>query len=167
MAKRKPSEKDWQKIKALYLKGEKPRFIALKFPELDITAKSISSKFSRNNTTKKRDKIKQKVEEKLLDDIVAQQASANKELVQVSKKIVEVVKNYLENEMYKDFAGFTKKGFFCETSKTINTAAFKDMVRALCDTQKAQRLALDMDKEIQEKLPTPIINIDFGDDDRQ
>lgn len=167
MAKRKPSEKDWQKIKALYLKGEKPRFIALKFPELDITAKSISSKFSRNNTTKKRDKIKQKVEEKLLDDIAAQQASANKKLAFVSQKIIDVVKSYLDDEMYKIFTGINKKGFFCETSKTINTAAFKNMVRALCDAQKAQRLALDMDKEIQEKLPTPIINIDFGDDDRQ
>ena len=164
MEKRKPTEKDWQKIRVLYLNGEKPRFIVQKFPELDLTAKAISTKFSKNNTKKKRDKIKQKVEEKLLDDITTQQANANKELVQVSKKIVEVVKNYLENEMYKDFAGFTKKGFFCETSETINTAAFKDMVRALCDVQKAQRLALDMDKEIQEKLPTPVINIDFGDD---
>ncbi len=164
MAKRKPSEKDWQKIKALYLKGEKPRFIALKFPELDITAKSISSKFSRNNTTKKRDKIKQKVEEKLLNDIEKQQEEANRALIDVSIKIVDVVKNYLEKGQYNDFAGFSYGKMVKTSSNTLNTFAFNQVVKAVSEAQKIQRKALGMDdKDKGKELPAPIINIDFGE----
>lgn len=164
MVKRKPTAKDWEKIRALYLKGEKPRFIVQKFPELDITAKAISSKFSNNKTKEKRDKIKQRVEETLLEDIAAQQEEANRELIAISKKALNVIKKYLDNENYKEFAGFTKFGFFCEKSETINTKAFGEMMKALVNAQKTQRLALDMDKDPKENLPTPVINIDFGDE---
>lgn len=60
MEKRKPTEKDWQKIRVLYLNGEKPRFIVQKFPELDLTAKAISTKFSKNNTKKNGIKLNKK-----------------------------------------------------------------------------------------------------------
>lgn len=160
--KRKPTTKEWEKIRALYLKGEKPRFIVEMFPDLDINAKSLSTKFSANKTTKKRDKIKKKVEEKLLNDIQQEQEQANKELIKISKKIVSVVSKYLENEEYKDFAGFTKKGFFCETSETTNTRALREITRALADAQKIQRLALDMDnKDEAETLQPPTININL------
>jgi transcriptional regulator of heat shock response len=161
--KRKPTSKEWQKIKALYLKGEKPRFIVQKFPDLDITAKMISSKFSNNKTKQKREIIKERVEKKLIDDIIKEQEKANKELIKISSKIVDVVKNYLENGQYNDFAGFTKSGFFCESSETLNTRGFSEVVKALANAQKVQRLALGMDeKEEKEDLTTPIINIDFG-----
>lgn len=161
--KRKPTTKEWEKIKALYLKGEKPRFIVEMFPDLDINAKALSTKFSANKTTKKRDNIKKKVEEKLLNDIQQEQEQANKELIKISKKIVSVVSKYLENEEYKDFVGFTKKGFFCKTSETTNTRALREITRALADVQKIQRLALDMDnKDEAETIQPPVINIDFG-----
>ena len=60
--KRKPTEKEWQKIRALYLSGVKPRHIVEKFPDLKLTAKGISNKFSFNSTKEKRDKIKERVE---------------------------------------------------------------------------------------------------------
>ena len=162
MTKRKPTTKEWEKIRTLYLKGEKPRFIVEKFDNLDINAKAISSKFSANKTTVKRDKIKDKVEQKLLSYIQQEQENANKELIKISKKIVSVVAQYLENEEYKDFAGFTKKGFFCETSETTNTRALREIVKALADAQKIQRLALNMDnKDESENITPPTININL------
>lgn len=163
MEKRKPTSEEWQQIRVLYLEGMKPRFIVKKFPELDITAKAISSKFSNNKTKEKRDRIKQKVEEKLLEDIVKEQENANRELIQVSKKIVEVVKKYLENEQYLDFAGFNYGKMLKTRSNTLNTFAFRQVVKALSDAQKIQRLALGMDDETADKLPDPVININFGD----
>lgn len=164
MTKRKPTAKEWDKIRALYLKGEKPRFIVEKFPELDLNAKAISTKFSANKTTAKRDKIKDKVEQKLLSEIQQEQENANRELIKISKKIVSVVAQYLENENYKDFAGFTKRGFFCETSETINTRGLREVVKALADAQAIQRLALDMDnKDEAENITPPTISINLGD----
>lgn len=162
--KRKPTDKEMQKMRTLYLKGVKPRHIVEKFPDLDITAKDLSSWFSRTKTVGKKKKIKERVEKKLIEDIATQQENANKELISVSQKIVEVVKNYLESGQYKDFTTFSYGSFVKKSSDTMNAASFNLIVRALADAQKIQRTALGMDKEIEEKLPPPVINIDFGDD---
>lgn len=163
--KRKPTSEEWEKIRVLYLKGVKPRHIVAKFPELDINAKALSSKFSNNKTKEKRDKIKQKVEEKLLEDIEKEQENANRELIKVTTKIVEVVKNYLDNEQYRDFAGFNYGKMVKTRANTLNTFALNQVVKALSEAQKIQRLALGMDeKDTIDKMPAPVINIDFGDD---
>lgn len=162
--KRKPTSEEWQQIRVLYLKGVKPRFIVQRFPHLKITAKAISSRFSNNKTKEKRDKIKQKVEEKLLEDIQKEQENANRALIDVSLKIIEVVKNYIEQGQYNDFAGFNYGKMVKTRSNTLNTFAFNQVVKALSEAQKIQRLALGMDdKEKADKLPTPVINIDFGE----
>jgi hypothetical protein len=163
--KRKPTEKEWQKIRALYLSGVKPRHIVEKFPDLKLTAKGISNKFSFNSTKEKRDKIKERVEAQLLEDIATAQENANREMIEASQKIIKVVKRYLDNEMYLDFTGFGKDGFEHTRSNTINTKAFLEITKALCGVQKAQRVALNMDKEIEEKQQTPVININFADED--
>lgn len=162
--KRKPTSEEWDKIRVLYLKGVKPRFIVDKFPHLNITAKAISSKFSNNKTREKRDKIKERVEEKLLNDIEKQQEEANRALIDVSIKIVDVVKNYLEKGQYNDFAGFSYGKMVKTSSNTLNTFAFNQVVKAVSAAQEIQRKALGMDdKDKGKELPAPIINIDFGE----
>ena len=165
--KRKPTPKEMQKIKALYLKGVKPRQIVEMFPDLSITAKYLSNYFSKHKTTKKKEIIKKRVEEKLIEDIATQQEKANKKLVEVSTKIVDVVKNYLETEQYNDFTAFRYGSLLEKKANTLNAIAFNQVVKALVDAQKIQRLALNMDKELAEKLPQPIINIDFGEDKKE
>ena len=163
--KRKPTDQEWQQIRVLYLKGVKPRFIVKKFPELNITAKAIGSRFSKNKTKEKRDNIKKKVEEKLLADIETSQENANKALIDVSMKIVDVVKEYIDKEQYNDFAGFSYGKMLKTKGNTLNTFAFNQVVKALSEAQKIQRKALGMDeKDDKSKLPAPVINIDFGDD---
>ena len=163
--KRKPTDKDWQKIKALYLSGVKPRHIIDKFSELKLTAKTISNRFTADNTKENKDKIKERVEAQLIEDIAAAQEYANRELIAASQKIINVVKKYLDDEMYLDFTIVSKKGFEKTRADTINTKAFLDITKALCGIQKAQRIALDMDKEVEEKQQTPIININFAEDE--
>lgn len=164
MAKRKPTTKELDKMKAMYLKGEKPRYIVEKFPDLDITAKQLSTIFSKNKTVGKKKIIKERVEKKLIEDIAEQQAEATKQLIQVSQKIVEVVKNYLETGQYNDFTAFRYGSLVKDNKDTLNCIGFNQVIKALEAAQKIQRTALDMDKEVKDNLPDPIININFGDD---
>jgi len=50
-------------------------------------------------------------------------------------------------------------------SNTLNTFAFNQVVKALSEAQKVQRLALGCDDKNKdnENMPAPVINIDFGD----
>ncbi|MCD7740379.1 MAG: hypothetical protein LUH11_03420, partial [Candidatus Gastranaerophilales bacterium] len=156
-------EKDYKKMKAFYLKGFKPRQILEKFPEINITAKELSQKLSRDNAAKKKKKIDKKVEENLINDIINEQTYANKELIKVSKQIIEVAKMYFEKEQYRDFAGFNYGKMLKTRSNTLNTYAFNQVVKAISEAQKIQRLALGMDKEELENLKAPVINIDLGE----
>lgn len=162
IAKKKPTKDEWNKIRILYLKGVKPRHIVDKFPYLDITAKAISSKFSNNKTKEKRDKLKQKIEDKLLDSIAEQQINANNKLIDVTNKIVDVIGEYLKKEQYKDFAGYNYGKMMKTRSDTLNTFAFNQVVKALAEAQKIQQSAYR--QEEQDKLPTPVININFGEE---
>lgn len=165
--KRKPTPKEMQKIKVLYLKGAKPREIVAMFPDLDISAKYLSSKFSKEKITEKKKVIKEKVEQKLIDDIAEQQKNANKKLVEVSTKVVEIIQNYLATGQYQDFTTFSFGKFIKKSSDTLNTFAFNQVIKALADAQKIQCTAFNMDKELDDKLPAPIINIDFGENEKE
>lgn len=165
MTKHKPTEKELKKMRALYCKGEKPRNIILKFPDVDITAVELSKYLSRTKVTKTKEKIKKRVEEKLIEDIAEQQAEANKKLIEVSNKIVNVIEKYLQQGQYNDFTTFNYGKLIKSEGGTLNTLGFAQVTKALADIQKVQRLALDMDKELEEKLPPPIININFNDDE--
>lgn len=161
--KRKPTTKDWGKITALYLKGEKPRFIVEKMPYLDISAKEISSRLSRKNAKTKKQKIAEKVEERLIDDIIEEKAAINKKHIVIANQIITVVENYIKNENYKDFSTFDMFGKFKNTrAETINTATLKQVANVLSQMQKVQRLAGDFDKEENDDLTPPVINLNIG-----
>ena len=165
--KRKPNKIEIQKMKNMYLKGVKPKEIAKKFPELDINPVQLSKNFSKEKLSDKKKIVQQKAEEKLLDDLAEQQANANKKLVEVSNKVVDIIQNYLETGQYNDFTAFRYGSLLKKSANTLNALAFNQVIKALADAQKIQRTALGMDKELAEKLPQPIINIDFGEDDKE
>lgn len=158
MEKHKPTEKELKEMLTLYLKGVKPRNILKRFPEVDISAKSLSSWFSKQKARQNRDKITDKVMENLVNDIVEEQTNANKELITVSKQVIEVIKRYFEEGQYNDYTCFNFGRLVKKSSDTLNTFALQQVVKALLDAQKVQRIALGMDKEEKEKLERPIIN---------
>ena len=57
---------EWNRIKALYLKGVKPKEIAEKF---GITAKQVSEKAKRDDWKRKKDKISNKIEATMEDEL--------------------------------------------------------------------------------------------------
>ena len=64
-----------------------------------------------------------------------------------------------------DFAGFNYGKMVKTRSNTLNTFAFNQVVKALSEAQKVQRLALGCDDKDKDKndLPAPVINLNFGD----
>lgn len=53
-AKRKPTAKDWAKIRAMYLRGETLDFVMEQIPDLDIKRSSISERMCREGINKKK-----------------------------------------------------------------------------------------------------------------
>ena len=165
MEKHKATDKELKEMLTLYLKGVKPRNILKRFPEVDITAKDLSTWFSKQRAKENKDKINDKVMENLVNDIIDEETEANRQLLAVTSQIVGVIKEYLDKGQYMDFAGFNYGKMVKTRSNTLNTFAFNQVVKALSEAQKVQRLALGCDDKNKdnENMPAPVINIDFGD----
>ena len=60
MEKHKATDKELKEMLTLYLKGVKPRNILKKYPDVDITAKDLSTWFSKQKAKQNKDKINKK-----------------------------------------------------------------------------------------------------------
>ncbi|MEI7474701.1 MAG: hypothetical protein WCK67_07965 [bacterium] len=151
----KPTQKDWDKIEALYLKGEKPRFIAEKFPNLQITAIQISKRFSKKNLNEKKRRIEKKVKEKLEETIIDIKVQRNQEHIEqfdfLAKKIIEKIKK----DTYQVVAGKDPKIIDLEN----DLAQLARAATALEKIQKGQRLALGLDEKANINIDMPEVNI--------
>lgn len=164
MEKHKATDKELKEMLTLYLKGVKPRNILKKYPDVDLTAKDLSTWFSKQKAKQNKDKINEKVMENLVNDIIDEETEANRQLLAVSRKIIEVINDYLDKGQYMDFAGFNYGKMVKTRSTTLNTFAFNQVVKALAEAQKVQRLALGVDdKDKAEDMPTPVISLNFGE----
>lgn len=164
MEKHKATDKELKEMLTLYLKGVKPRNILKKYPDVDLSAKDLSTWFSKQKAKQNKDKINEKVMENLVNDIIDEETEANRQLLAVSRKIIKVINDYLDEEQYMDFAGFNYGKMVKTRSTTLNTFAFNQVVKALAEAQKVQRLALGVDdKDKAEDMPTPVINLNFGE----
>lgn len=74
---------DWNKIKALYLKGNKPKDIAEQF---GIKAKAISDKATSEKWTRKKSQISAKIESTIETDLKEISELCTKELKELLKK---------------------------------------------------------------------------------
>lgn len=164
MEKHKATDKELKEMLTLYLKGVKPRNILKKYPDVDLSAKDLSTWFSKQKAKQNKDKINEKVMENLVNEIIDEETEANKQLLTVSKKIIEVINNYLDKGQYMDFAGFNYGKMVKTRSTTLNTFAFNQVVKALAEAQKVQRIALGVDdKDKNRDMPAPVINLNLGE----
>lgn len=60
IAKHKPTSKDWDKIRALYLQGESLDYVMEQIKDVDVKRSTISEKMSREGINKKRKEMKKK-----------------------------------------------------------------------------------------------------------
>lgn len=164
MEKHKATDKELKEMLTLYLKGVKPRNILKKYPDVDLSAKDLSTWFSKQKAKQNKDKINEKVMENLVNEIIDEETEANKQLLTVSKKIIEVINNYLDKGQYMDFAGFNYGKMVKTRSTTLNIFAFNQVVKALAEAQKVQRIALGVDdKDKNRDMPAPVINLNLGE----
>jgi hypothetical protein len=136
MEKRKPTAKDWEKIKVLYLKGEKPKNIVEKFKTLEITARQITRKFSANKITDKKRQIETKTQEILENDIIQEKTEANKRHIALYDEGLDIVEKLLK--AYKENALQGKK-------RGVNPFNLEKIFSCIEKAQKGQRLALNID----------------------
>lgn len=167
MSKHKPTNKELKEMLALYLRGLKPRKILEKFPDVEMTSKDLSTWFCKQKAKENKDKINEKVMDNLVNDIVEEQTQANRELIKASKRVIEVINEYLEKGQYYDHTCFNFGKLIKTRSNTLNTMAFNMVVKSLAEAQKVQRLALGMDEEEKEELERPVINFNFGEVEEQ
>lgn len=161
MTKKKPTSKDWSKIEALFLQGEKPRFIVDKFPNLDITPKSISTKFSKMGLGEQKKKIEVKTKEVLIDKITEDKIDYNLKHINLFDKNLKLIDALLDYRL----KNVEQAPSELVISDIVNDATA--LIRGICAGQKGQRLALGLDKLINDDNDsTPVINTVENLDDK-
>jgi len=161
--KRKPTQKDWEKMQTLFLKGEKPRFIVEKFPELDITAKQVSTKFCKKNLGEKKKKIEEKATEKIIDKLADIKARTNEAHIQAYELLQQKVLEKIRQDTYQVVIG----GKFPEIVDIENDLSqlAKGAV-ALEKIQKGQRLALNLDNQDESEDEPEMVFVENVDLDK-
>ena len=146
--KRKPSAKDWAKIRALYLRGETLDFVMEQIQYLDVKRSTITEKMSREGINKKKKEIEEKTREKLCKRIEEEKIAANERHIQLFNESLDVLQTLIDQ--YKDEL---KQG----KQKPRASAYNMDLiVSGISKAQKGLRVALGIDENgnlVENKQP--------------
>lgn len=152
--KRKPTAKDWAKIRAMYLRGETLDYVMEQIPYLDVKRSSISEKMSREGVNKKKKEIEERTNKKLCERIEEDKILANERHIQLFNESLDVIQTLLEQ--YKDELTQGK-------AKPRASAYNMDLIMSgITKAQKGLRVALGMDEDGNLKLEQPDILVIEG-----
>ena len=128
----KPKTTPWNKIKAEYLAGATPKSLSIKY---EITAKSITEKFSRESLSNKKQEIAIRTLEKVSETII------NAEVTRTQKQLelADAVRELIRKELLK---GISNPDF--------NPSSLKALTSSLLDLQKVERTAEGLDKDLKD-----------------
>lgn len=136
--KRKPTAKDWAKIRALYLRGETLDYVMEQIPHLDIKRSSITEKMSREGINKKKKEIEEKTRAKLCKRIEEEKIEANERHIKLFNQSLDVIQTLIDQ--YKDEL---KQG----KAKPRASAYNMDLIMSgISKAQKGLRVALGIDE---------------------
>lgn len=152
--KRKPTAKDWAKIRAMYLRGESLDYVMEQIPDLDIKRSSISEKMSREGINKKKREIEERTKNKLYQRIEEDKIQANERHIQLFNESLDVIQTLLEQYKAELLEG---------KSKPRASAYNMDLIMSgISKAQKGLRVALGMDEEGNLQLNQPEVLVIEG-----
>ena len=152
--KRKPTAKDWQKIRTLYLRNETLDYVMEQIPYLDIKRKTIIEKMSREGINRKKRKIEEKVTQKLCERVEEEKIAANERHIQLFNESLDVIQTLLDQ--YKTELTEGK-------AKPRASAYNMDLIMSgISKAQKGLRVALGMDEEGNLKIDQPEVLVIEG-----
>lgn len=153
-AKRKPTAKDWAKIRAMYLRGETLDFVMEQIPDLDIKRSSISERMCREGINKKEKEIEERTRNKLYQRVEEDKIQANERHIQLFNESLDVIQTLLEQ--YKEELTEGK-------SKPRASAYNMDLIMSgISKAQKGLRVALGMDEDGNVKIDQPEVLVIEG-----
>ncbi|MBQ8636315.1 hypothetical protein IJX73_00840 [bacterium] len=152
--KRKPTAKDWAKIRALYLRGETLDYVMEQIPDVDVRRSTISEKMSREGINKKKKEIELRTQKKLCERIEEEKIIANERHIQLFNDSLDVIETLLGQ--YKDELSQNK-------AKPRASAYNMDLIMSgISKAQKGLRVALGMDEDGNLQLNQPDVLIVEG-----
>lgn len=152
--KRKPTAKDWAKIRAMYLRGETLDYVMEQIPELDVKRSTISEKMCREGINKKKREIEERTKNKLYQRVEEDKIQANERHIQLFNESLDVIQTLLEQ--YKEELTQGK-------AKPRASAYNMDLIMSgISKAQKGLRVALGMDEEGNLQLNQPDILVIEG-----
>lgn len=151
LQKHKPTSKDWDKIRALYLQGESLDYVMEQIPDVDIKRSTISERMSREGINKKRKEIEERTQRKLCQRIEEEKIEANERHISLYNQSLDVIQTLLNQ--YKDELNQGK-------AKPRASAYNMDLILSgLSKAQKGLRIALGIDEDgnLTEKQPEILV----------
>jgi len=152
--KRKPTAKDWAKIRTLYLRGESLDYVMEQIPDVDIKRSSISEKMSREGINKKKKEIEERTQNKLCQRVEEEKIAANERHIQLFNESLDVIQTLLEQ--YKAELSQGK-------AKPRASAYNMDLIMSgISKAQKGLRVALGMDENGNLEINQPEVLVIEG-----
>lgn len=138
-----PTARDWDKIDALYLRGESLDYIVKAFPHLEFSKKTIMNRASKLKLVDKKKNIDDSVKDHLMKVIERDKLEANEKTLSLfrdGERVIELLlKQYLEEAIDGDNV---------RKLKAKATAYNVDLImNALTKSQNGIRKCLGMDKD--------------------
>lgn len=149
--KHKPTSKDWDKIRALYLQGESLDYVMEQIPDVDVKRSTISEKMSREGINKKRKEIEEKTQRKLCQRVEEEKIAANERHISLYNQSLDVIQTLLTQ-----YTDELKQG----KAKPRASAYNMDLILSgLSKAQKGLRIALGIDEDgnLEDKQPEILV----------
>lgn len=147
--KRKPSAKDWDKVRALYVKGETPDDICKALPHVALSVKNIYKRMSLEGVTAK----KRALDDKILDNILSiteeEKKKVNNDCIRLFNTGAEVITKIL-NKYERELEEGKESKFNKATAYNVDM-----LMSGVTKIQKGLRVAygMDSDGKLYEKEP--------------
>lgn len=149
-----PSARDWDKISALYLRGETLDYIVKAFPNLELNKNSIMTKMSNLGFTAKKRAIERKVLDITAENVEQQKITVANECINMFQSGAEVIKMLLEN-----YTEELKSGEVSATKARATAYNANLLMDGVTKIQKGLRVAygMDEDNKLHEKEPEVLV----------
>lgn len=138
--KRKPSAKDWDKVRALYVRGENLEEICKALPNVNLTSKGILKKMALEGITARKKALNDKIVDNMFKITEEEKLKVNQDCIRMFNNGARVIDGLLGKYIAEVEEG-------CKDAKARATAYNVDMLMSgVTKIQKGLRVAYGMDE---------------------
>ena len=152
--KRKPTAKDWDKVRMMFLRNEELDYILASLPDVDINKSYLMKKMSKEGLVAKRNAIQEKVNDSAATIAEKDKIHVNNMCIDLYNKGADIIQGILNQYSHELMQGNVSKGQARATAYNVDMC-----MSGLTKIQKGLRVAYGIDDngKLYEKEPEVMI----------